>query len=106
MSGVRLPLMRWRITNPLAAWQDITLVRISCCGQLWALALFYWRDLMTLRRSLDCPVVSLTQLHYVRLWLERDPMAALNYFSDHARLSCRASKLPYEKEDLLCGVTN
>ena len=48
--------------------------------------------------------ISLTQLRYVRRWLERDPLAALNDFLDLARLSYRASKLPYKKEDLLWGV--
>ena len=48
--------------------------------------------------------ISLTQLRYVRRWLERDPLAALNDFFDLACLSCRASELPYNKEDLLWGV--
>jgi hypothetical protein len=36
--------------------------------------------------------ISLTQLRYVRRWLQRDPLAALNDFFGRANLSCRASE--------------
>ncbi len=48
--------------------------------------------------------ISLTQLRYVRRWLRRDPVGALNDFFDRAGLSIQLSDLPYSDEDLHWGL--
>lgn len=44
------------------------------------------------------------QLLYIRKWLKRDPVSALNDFYSFANLPLQISELPYALEDLLWGI--
>jgi len=48
--------------------------------------------------------VAKAQLLYIRKWLKRDPIAALNDFYSAADLPLQITELPYDLDDLLWGI--
>ena len=48
--------------------------------------------------------IARAQLLYIRKWLSRDPLAALNDFYQKAGLPIQVSEIPYPIEDLLWGI--